>query len=110
MIKYNTPVTLSSTTTVDYRGIIRLFRENLSAVIAHETSDAFLQHETTSEHDLGFGKLVINVEGDEIGYNFIPSEQFEKDLISAFNGKDPLIKVAEDLLTSRYLNIYENIL
>lgn len=69
-----------------------------------------MDHETESSIDIGFGKLCILIEDNNVFYKFIPSHKFEEKLLHTITYKSsPLIEKADDLLVQKIKNTYKDL-
>lgn len=69
-----------------------------------------MDHEAESSIDIGFGKLCILIEDDDVFYKFIPSRKFEENLAHTITHKSsPLIEKADDLLVQKIKNTYKDL-
>ena len=101
---------LAKITTIPVYTIKKLFN-NLIICICHKVLENYLDKITDTCVDLGFGKLCLSIEEDEIIYKFIPSQKFESTLIDTLKTKQsPLITKAEKILTNKIINTYKELL
>lgn len=60
--------------------------------------------------DIGVGVIGICVDGDEIKYKFVPSEDLSKNISDALTNKDPLVGALEKSLETKILSAYKDFL
>ena len=79
--------------------------------ICHCVEEQLLKQETITDIDIGIGRLLIKLEGNEIFYKFIPSTQLEKNIITTIKTKEsPLIQKAEKSLVDKIENVYKELI
>lgn len=100
---------ISKITTIPVLTLKKLFN-NIECYICHRVLENFLDHEAESSIDIGFGKLYILIEDNNVFYKFIPSHKFEENLLHTITYKSsPLIEKADDLLVQKIKNTYKDL-
>lgn len=101
---------LAKITTIPVQTLQRLLM-NAVYCICHSVLENFNNKEAASQVDIGFGKLSVLVEDNKIQYKFIPSQKFNQTMIETINSNtSPLIKYAEDILNSKLINTYKELM
>ena len=59
--------------------------------------------------DLGYGKLTIKFDNNQVRYRFIPSKELEEAISSAIvNERNPLVDALESSLVDKITNVYKS--
>ena len=67
--------------------------------------------EDISEIDIGIGNLLISLENNNVKYKFIPSKDFENQIVDTIvNEKNNLVNSLEETLVDKISNVYKNLL
>ena len=100
---------ISKITTIPVLTLKKLF-SNIQKYICHVVLENFLNKQTESAVDIGFGKLCILVEDDSVFFKFFPSQKFENQIINTIQTKEsPLVTEAEDILVQKIVNTYKDL-
>lgn len=99
---------LSTLTTISTSNIERLISLS-SNIITHDILEACNDDKEICNVDIGLGTLSFLISDNELRYKFIPSEEFEKQIIKAIKtGNSPICDIACDKLSSKILNTYKD--
>lgn len=83
----------------------------LDVCVAHEAIALVDEDLGSAELDIGIGTLTLSCDGSNISYEFIPSNQLEKMIISAVrSGESPLAELCLDTIKERVLAVYKELL
>lgn len=100
---------LSMITDLPKLGLEKLALEQ-SLCLAHALYESLDCKENIASADLGYGKLFIKYEGDEIKYKFIPSKKFDDLLVKTIRQrKSPLTQSLENSISETLDKIYKEL-
>lgn len=102
---------LSDTTSIPYTLLCKL-TSNIEDIICHDVRESMQEFgaNSTTEVNIGIGKLFIYVTEDEITYHFIPLSSFENKLVDTItNNADPMIESLEESLKEKIINRYKDL-
>lgn len=101
---------VSKLTSIPYKTLCKLF-DLTGLCICNSVYTALLDDCKTSEINLEFGKLVITVRDEKVIYEFIPSKNFEEQLVTTINeNKNPLEIKLEDTLADRITKTFKDLI
>ena len=101
---------LSLLTTIEDQYITKLFNKIPWIVCDGLATELSVTDKPVLTVSFGFGNLVILVENDQIKYKFIPSKEFEKQLVDTVcNGVNLLELTLEKNLANKLTNIYKDL-
>ena len=78
--------------------------------MCNAVEESKLKEEEFVSLNIGYGTLMISVVNNQIQYKFVPSNYFEKNLVSTIvNGKNPLINALESNLVNKIVEAYKDL-
>lgn len=81
-----------------------------SGLIGNAFYESILASKNIVEIDLGYGKLVIKSDLDEVKVKFIPSDELQADLKNINQGGEPTLKrKLERSISSKLMDMYKEI-
>lgn len=101
---------LSTITSIPRANLTKL-AQRIEWLICNAAYEASLSDDNTAEVVLGFGKLIIRLEDNQIKYRFQPSKKLENTIIEAYEkGIDPIAKRAEEAVVGTIMKAYKDLL
>ena len=109
-MKLNLKSNLSTLSTISESSLSKVIDEIIWC-ICDSIENTTIDEDTTTEVDIGFGSLLINIVDNQIKYKFIPSKKFEQAILSTIiEGNNQLVNNLENSLTEKMLTIYKDLL
>lgn len=101
---------LATLTTIPQATLVKLM-DKMGWCICNLVEESSLNSDSITEIDLGIGKLILNIENNEIEYKFIPSTKLESNIIKTIKEKkNPLLNKLETSLADRIINTYKDMI
>ena len=101
---------LSILTTIPTKNLTSLFNK-MEYCIVDTVKENYLQNNDLTEIDIGFGKLYIKKEENNLRYKFTPSDELTKALSNLFKNKLNLLEFQlEKSLVDKITNVYKELL
>ena len=99
---------LSTLTTISESTLSKLNNKIIWCITDAVCKSVYNRDESTTV-DLGFGKLTIKFDNNQIKYRFIPSSELEEAISSAvINERNPLVDALESSLVDKMTNVYKS--
>ena len=97
---------LSTITDIPKLSLEKLANEQ-ALLLSHAIYEALIAKENTASADLGYGKLFIRYENNEIKYKFVPSKKFDELIRKTISNKvSPLTQSLETAISETVNKIY----
>lgn len=101
---------INTITSIPKANIAKLF-QRVEWLVCNSVYEAHISGESLAEVNLGFGKLSILIDGNELRYRFQPSRKTEAMLQAIFEkGYDPIAAEAEKAVVGTTLKAYKDLL
>ena len=100
---------VSNITTIPMASLQKL-NDKFMWCACNAVEESRLKGEDVVSLNIGLGTLIISIVSNQIQYKFIPSNAFEKNLVSTIvNEKNPLTKILEESLVNRIMETYKDL-
>lgn len=93
------------------KSLLKKFVSPAIYCIGHAVAETLQEKQTITTVDIGIGKLVINIQGDQLLYRFTPSKDLEACLVNTVvSGCSPIAEKLDTTLQGKIEKVYKELL